>query len=103
MFAQLPSQTSTMSSEEKMEDANPYAERKGPQEQSWGMKTLEDWTTMTFMIPQGTAILSMCLFQLQWQFEGLQLIATIAWLFSIVVYILFLLIYMAKIYMVPGV
>ncbi|KAL8872828.1 MAG: hypothetical protein Q9174_001606 [Haloplaca sp. 1 TL-2023] len=92
-----------MSSEERMEDANAYAEHKQPQEQSFGMKALEEWTTMTFMIPQGTGILSVCLFQLQWQFEGLQLIATIAWILSIVIYIIFLFIYMAKIYMVPGV
>ncbi|KAL8690107.1 MAG: hypothetical protein Q9218_004375 [Villophora microphyllina] len=90
-----------MSSEAKMEDANGHGEHGKQKQQSFLMKSLEEWTTMTFLIPQGTGMLATCLFQLDWQFRGSEIIATIVWVFTILVFAILCLAYLAKVILFP--
>ncbi|KAL8704791.1 MAG: hypothetical protein Q9201_002062 [Fulgogasparrea decipioides] len=90
-----------MSSEARMEDANEHKEQEKQKQQGFLMKSIEQWTTLVFLISQGSGILATCLFQLDWQFRGSEIIATIMWVFTILVFAIFSLIYIAKICLFP--
>ncbi|KAL6721807.1 hypothetical protein ACLMJK_000912 [Lecanora helva] len=68
---------------------------------SFVWNAVEQWTTQTFLITQGSGILAVILHQLDWQFNGSQIISTIVWVFTIVIFILFLLVYLIKAFMFP--
>lgn len=65
-------------------------------------KLIEDTTTRLFLIAQSTGILAVVLHQLDWQFRGLDIIAIIVWLFTVVITIIFSLIYIAKLCLFPA-
>lgn len=81
-----------------MEDANGRAEY---DRQTNSTKMLEGWPTIAFVIPLSTGILSTILFQLNWQFRGSEIIATIVWLLTIVLFPIFNLLYILKIILFP--
>lgn len=86
----------TMSSGALVEEANGHSEHGKRKQQSFLMKSIEEWTTITFLISQGSGILATCLFQLNWQFRGSEIIATIVWIFTILIFAIFSFIYIAK-------
>ncbi|KAL8696417.1 MAG: hypothetical protein Q9224_002808 [Gallowayella concinna] len=86
-----------------MEDAHPNGHNANGRrkQQSFLMRSIEDWTTLTFLIPQGSGVLATVLFQLNWQFQGSQIIATILWLYTILIFSVLSLIYITKICLFP--
>ncbi|KAI4247169.1 MAG: hypothetical protein L6R40_001512 [Gallowayella cf. fulva] len=86
-----------------MEDANAngHSEQGRQKQQSFLMKSIEEWTTLTFLISQGSGILATVLFQLNWQFRGSEIIATVLWVYTILTFSTFSLIYLAKICLFP--
>lgn len=69
------------------------------QSQSTLSKCIEGWTSRIFLITQTSGILAVVLHQLNWGFEGSQIISIVVWLFTIVIYLLFLPIYVVKVFM----
>lgn len=80
------------------EDANERAEYDCPTNST---KMLEGWPTIAFVIPQSTGILATILFQLNWQFRASEIIATIVWLLTIVLFAIFSLLYILKLIPAP--
>ncbi len=60
------------------------------------LKLIEQCTTQIFLISQSTGILAVILYNLDYQFSGLKIIAIIVWLLTIVLAILFSLTYVVK-------
>ena len=58
---------------------------------------IEGWTTQTFLISQGSGVLAVVLHDLDWGFHGSHTISTILWIFTIVIYFIFLMIYLLKV------
>ena len=69
--------------------------------QSIILKIIESWTTQIFLVTQGSGVLAVVLHQLDWQFHGSQIIATIVWVFTIVIYVSSLLLYLIKVFKFP--
>jgi len=65
------------------------------------LKLIEQCTTQVFLISQGTGIMAVVLYNLDYQFSGLKVIAIIVWLLTIVLAILFSLTYVVKACMFP--
>lgn len=84
-----------------MEDTNGQSDHGRPKRQGFLMKTIEEWTATTFLISQGTGILATVLFQLNWQFRGSEIIATVVWIFTILIFVVFSLLYILKIILFP--
>ncbi|KAL8832758.1 MAG: hypothetical protein Q9170_004756 [Blastenia crenularia] len=84
-----------------MEEANGRSGHGGPKRQSFLKGIIERWSTITFLISQGTGILATVLFQLDWQFQGSEIIATIVWILTILMFVLFSLAYISKIILFP--
>lgn len=60
------------------------------------LKVIKQCTTQLFLISQGTGVLSVVLYNLDYQFRGLKNIAIIVWLLTIVLAIIFTLTYVIK-------
>ncbi|KAI4137779.1 MAG: hypothetical protein L6R39_007102 [Caloplaca ligustica] len=84
-----------------MEDGQGRAEQEKPNRQGSLMSFVEKWSPITFLIPQGTGILATILFQLDWQFRGSEIIATIVWILTILLLAIFGVIYIVKIILFP--
>lgn len=84
-----------------MANSNGDEEHGNEKRQSSLTRILEEWTTETFLIPQSTGVLATVLFQLDWQFRGSEIIATVVWIFTIAILVLFSVIYILKIVLLP--
>ena len=76
-------------------------EAQGSQRLSPFRIALKSFTSQWFLIPQGTGILAVILHQLHYQFNGLNIIADLFWVFTILTLCLFLAIYLVRILVFP--
>ncbi|OOF93947.1 hypothetical protein ASPCADRAFT_172875 [Aspergillus carbonarius ITEM 5010] len=60
-----------------------------------------NFSSQWFLIPQGTGIIAVILHQLEYQFDGLQIISRIVWVYTIVLLVLCLSIYLVRVFMYP--
>ncbi|KAJ5301059.1 uncharacterized protein N7443_006061 [Penicillium atrosanguineum] len=63
---------------------------------------LWNFSSNWFLIPQGTGIICILLHRLDYQFEGLMTIAKIVWIYTIVLFVLFLTLYILRILVYPA-
>ena len=64
-------------------------------------RALRNFTSQWFLIPQGTGIIAVILHQLDYQFHGLRVIATILWVYTIVLLLAMLAAYILHIAIYP--
>ncbi|KAJ5928714.1 C4-dicarboxylate transporter/malic acid transport protein [Penicillium verhagenii] len=62
---------------------------------------LWNFTSQWFLVPQGTGILAVILARLDYQFNGLQILAKIVWIYTIVLFGLCLIIYLLRVHIYP--
>ncbi|PYI03177.1 hypothetical protein BO78DRAFT_432351 [Aspergillus sclerotiicarbonarius CBS 121057] len=60
-----------------------------------------NFSSQWFLIPQGTGIIAVILHQLDYQFDGLEIIAEVVWVYTIILLALSVSIYLARIFMYP--
>jgi len=64
-------------------------------------RVLRNFTSQWFLVPQGTGIIAVILHQLDYQFRGLRVIATILWVYTIVLLLAMLAVYILRIAIYP--
>lgn len=64
-------------------------------------RALWNFSSQWFLIPQGTGIIAVILYNLDYQFRGLEIISVIAWIYTIALLIVFSLVYLLRIYCYP--
>ncbi|KAJ5923438.1 C4-dicarboxylate transporter/malic acid transport protein [Penicillium verhagenii] len=62
---------------------------------------LWNFTSQWFLVPQGTGILAVILARLDYQFNGLQILAKIVWIYTIVLFGMSLIIYLLRVHIYP--
>lgn len=64
-------------------------------------RALWNFSSQWFLVPQGTGIIAVILHQLDYQFRGLAIISVIVWIYTIVLLMLGVLLYLLRIFMYP--
>ncbi|KAJ5514401.1 C4-dicarboxylate transporter/malic acid transport protein [Penicillium fimorum] len=64
-------------------------------------RALWNFSSLWFIVPQGTGIIAVILYRLKYQFNGLKTLATIVWIYTIVQLGLFLILYLLRIFLHP--
>ncbi|KAJ5960125.1 C4-dicarboxylate transporter/malic acid transport protein [Penicillium vulpinum] len=64
-------------------------------------RALWNFPSLWFIVPQGTGIIAVILYRLNYQFNGLKTLATIVWIYTIVQLGLFLILYLLRIFIHP--
>ncbi|OQE47359.1 hypothetical protein PENCOP_c001G05558 [Penicillium coprophilum] len=64
-------------------------------------RALWNFSSLWFIVPQGTGIIAVILYRLRYQFNGLKTLATIVWIYTIVQLGLFLILYLLRIFLHP--
>jgi tellurite resistance protein TehA-like permease len=64
-------------------------------------RALWNFSSQWFLVPQGTGIIAVILHQLDHQFRGLAIISVIAWIYTIVLLMVGVLLYLLRIFMYP--
>ncbi|KAJ5185072.1 C4-dicarboxylate transporter/malic acid transport protein [Penicillium cf. griseofulvum] len=62
-------------------------------------RALWNFSSLWFIVPQGTGIIAVILYRLKYQFNGLKTLATIVWIYTIVQLGLFLILYLLRIFL----
>ena len=64
-------------------------------------RALWNFSSLWFIVPQGTGIIAVILYRLKYQFNGLKTLATIVWIYTIVQLGLFLVLYLLRTFLHP--
>ncbi|KAJ5615885.1 hypothetical protein N7537_000999 [Penicillium hordei] len=64
-------------------------------------RALWSFSSLWFIVPQGTGIIAVILYRLKYQFNGLTTLATIVWIYTIVQLGLFLILYLLRTFLHP--
>lgn len=64
-------------------------------------RALWNFSSLWFIVPQGTGIIAVILYRLKYQFNGLTTLATIVWIYTIVQLGLFLILYLLRTFLHP--